>query len=386
MFFIRKKGKIMYFDYGATTPMSKRALEAYQMVAVRFYGNTSSLHEAGVETSRLLEASRKKFASFLHAQEDGLYFTSGGSESNRLAIRSIAYGQKDRGNHIITSCCEHHSVLETCKQLEKEGFSVTYLPVDSNGRLNVETIRNALREDTILVSLAYGNGDIGTMHPIPQIGQLLHEKKVIFHCDCVQAFSKVDIDVTRDCMDSLSISSHKVYGPKGVGACYIAPHIHLVSQHPGATHEKGFRMGTVDTPGIVSFITACEELFASDAYKNHLQEMRTYFLNKLKALPFTHTIEGDKENSLPHVIGLRFHGVEGQWLMMEASRQGLYFSTGSACHVHLHEPTPTMTALGRTNEEAFEFIRFTLGKHTTKTEIDQAIQLLKEQLVRFFKE
>lgn len=386
MFFIRKKGKMMYFDYGATSPMSKKALEAYQLVALRYFGNTSSLHEEGIKANQLLEAGRKKLASFINGNEEGIYFTSGGSESNRLAIRSLAYGQKEKGTHLMTSCCEHHSVLETFKQLEKEGFTVTYLPVNDVGRIECETVKRALRKDTTLVSLSYGNGDIGTIHPVRSIGKLLHERDVLFHCDCVQAFSKVDIDVSRDYIDSLSLSSHKIYGPKGVGACYIAPHIHIQSQHPGATHEKGFRMGTVDTPGILSFITASEDLLKDNHYNNHLQTMKQTFISRLKTIRYPYTIEGDLHHSFPHVLGLRFHGVEGQWLMMESNRQGLYFSTGSACHVHLHEPTPTMKALGRTNEEAFEFVRFTFGQQTTTEEIDKAIQILSDLLNQFQKE
>lgn len=368
---------MIYLDYAATTPMSKQACDIYTTVATRYFGNASSLHTKGDEAFELVEQSRATLSTILNVAKEGIYFTSGGTESNQLAIRSIAYGQKHRGNHLITTCCEHASVKNTFKQLQQEGFDITFLPVDCYGRINLEKLMSSITEKTTLVSIAFGNGEIGTLQPIAEIGALLREKGVIFHCDCVQAFGKVPIDIEALKIDSFSISSHKVYGPKGVGACYIHPRISIQSQHPGSTHESGFRSGTVNTPGVVAFVTAAEETCKAlpettkqfHSYQRQLQQ-------QLEQAQIEFCIEGDRVHRFPHLVGIRFFGIEGQRMMLEASKHGVYFSTSSACQSRQQNPSDTLIAIGRTKEEADELIRLSFGKMTTNEEIQQATELL----------
>ncbi len=370
---------MIYLDYAATTPMSKEALEAYQQVARQYYGNSSSLHDQGSASFNLLETCRIELARLIAGKAEGIYFTSGGSEANYLAIRSLLKGNEHKGKHIITTQTEHASIHAQCKTLEKEGFEVTWLPVDSNGILALSQLKAALREDTCLVTIHHANSETGVLQPLEAIGSLLKEKNILFHSDCVQTFGKIPIDVEKLHLTSLSISAHKIYGPKGVGAIYINPKASWKSPYEGASHEKGMRPGTVDVPSIASFLTAAQVLAPSmQDMKEKYETLRIFFLRQIQKAWLPISVEGEHVKGLPHILGLRLSGVEGQHVMLECNRKGIAISTGSACQVGSQSPSRTMLATGKTADEAREFVRISFGKQTTIKDLELAVQALKE--------
>jgi cysteine desulfurase len=369
---------MIYFDYAATTPMSEEALHVYTEAAKSYFGNASSLHDIGSSAARLLDICRKELATFINGDERGIYFTSGGTESNILVVRSIIQAHHHKGNHLITTATEHASLYHLFQQLETEGYEVTYLPVDRFGLIDINELEQAITPKTIFTSIHHANSEIGTVQPIQEIGKRLRKQGVIFHSDCVQTFGKIHVDVQAMFVDSLSISAHKIYGPKGVGAVYIDPRVKWNACFPNATHEHGFRPGTVNVPGIASFVTAaqqiCDNLITEQA---RLKQLRQYFTSLVyeKGLPIT--IEGHPETHLPNIIGLCVHGVEGQYTMLECNRHGIAISTGSACQVGKQAPSRTMLAIGKEKEEAKQFVRISLGKFTTAAEIDQLVAVLE---------
>lgn len=370
---------MIYLDYAATTPMSEEALDAYTEAAKKFYGNPSSLHDIGSEAENILEVCRGQLAQMINGEAEGIYFTSGGTESNILAIRSLISAHKEKGNHIITTKVEHSSVYHLCKQLETEGFEVTYLGVDKQGQVNVSEVKDAIRETTILASIHHVNSEIGTIQRIKDIGEVLHQANVLFHSDCAQSFGKLAIDVKKYKIDSLSVSSHKLYGPKGVGACYIDPTIQWMMQLPNTTHESGFRPGTVNVPGIVSFTSAAQFAMRSLA-KNYEYDvaLRNRFLFGIETIDYDNKIEGHSSEQLPSIIGLSVSGIQGQYLMLEFNRYGIAISTGSACQVGQQEPSRTMLAVGKSVDEAKQFIRISFGRFTDERDIDKAVSVLEK--------
>lgn len=368
---------MIYLDYAATTPMSTEALDVYQQIAKQYYGNASSLHDMGERANQALRLSREKLANIINGKIAGIYFTSGGSEANHLAIRSLIKGNQTKGKHIITTEIEHASLYELFKQLEIEGYEVTFLGVDHQGRVCIEDIKQAIRHDTILASIQHANSETGVIQPVKEIGKLFHEHHIIFHTDVVQTFGKVPIDIESCKIDSLSIASHKIYGPKGVGACYIHPNVRWEPMHEGATHESGFRMGTVDVPGVVAFATAAElsNHSAGDEYER-MQQLRTFFIENVRKLMKNIHVEGGTNFQLPGIIGLTCGKVQGQHIMLECNRNGIHISTGSACQVGQSEPSRTMMATGNTWDIANGFFRISLGMHTTKIELEQTINVL----------
>jgi cysteine desulfurase len=369
---------MIYLDYAATTPMSKEALNAYTEAAAAYFGNASSLHDIGSNAERLLTICRKELAALIGGEERGIYFTSGGTESNILAIRSLINAHRHRGNHLITTEMEHASLYHLFQQLEKEGFEVTYLPVNRFGQIDIGDLQRAITAKTILASIQHANSEIGTMQPIAEIGQLLRRHGVIFHSDCVQTFGKIRIDVKKMFIDSLSISAHKIYGPKGVGAVYIDPRINWQPCFPNATHEYGFRPGTVNVPGIASFITAAQHICENiDAEQTRLEQLRRYLLALIREKDLPVTVEGHPNARLPHIIGLSVHGIEGQYVMLECNRDNIAISTGSACQIGKQAPSRTMLAVGKSAEEAKQFIRVSFGKWTTEKDMDQLVSSLE---------
>ncbi|MBF0706390.1 IscS subfamily cysteine desulfurase [Alkalihalobacillus hwajinpoensis] len=368
---------MIYLDYAASTPMSEAAIEAYTHAAQHFYANTQSSHDAGTDASHLLEAARSSIASHINGEPSGVYFTSGGTESNILALRSLV--KMYAKGHLITCAAEHSSVLHTFSQLEQEGYEVTYLSYDHNGHVLLSELLKTIREDTILVSIAFGNSEIGAVQSMKEIGEELAKRHILFHTDAVQAFGKIAINVKEMHISALSVSSHKVYGPKGVGACYIAPSLAWRQNLPGTVHEKGFRPGTVNVPGIMSFAAAAEEtIHALNSNQTKYTNLRAYLVNKL-----THpniVIEG--EEGLRHIIGLRIKGLEGQYVMLELNRKGIAISTGSACSVGQQQPSKTLRAMGRSDDEARELIRISFGKRTTQKEIEKIADVFHEILTR----
>ncbi|MGM7700385.1 IscS subfamily cysteine desulfurase [Pseudalkalibacillus sp. Hm43] len=367
---------MIYFDYAASTPMSESSLRVFTEASTRFFGNSSSLHDMGSNAEMLLEECRKQLAGYLNGDPNGVYFTSGGSESNHLAIVSLVRAHSHKGKHLITTVTEHPSVTNTFQLLEEEGFTVTKLPVDSTGRIRLQDLNQAITENTILVSIGHANSEIGTLQPLQEIGEILSGKGILFHSDCVQTFGKMPIDVHILGLDSISISSHKIYGPKGVGACYVSPQTHWKATIPGTSHEKGFRSGTVNVPGIAAFVTAAGDMIDHMRENEmHFRKLRDRVLTKLEGEDGFY-VEGHPMTVLPSIIGLRVKGMEGQYIMLELNRRGFAVSTGSACSVGQQSPSKTMMAIGRTPDKAREFIRISLGLHSSADDIDSLLDEL----------
>ncbi len=373
---------MIYLDYCATTPMSDRALQVFTKASQNFYGNPSSLHDVGGQAKNLLEQSRKTIANCINGAEQGVYFTGGGSDSNNLAIKSLVKGKK---GHIITTSIEHFSVINTFLQLEEEGYDVTFLEVDKYGVVSIPALENELRDDTILVSIGYANSDIGTIQNLSEIGKLLKQKNIVFHSDCVQAFGKTIIDVAALNVDSISLSSHKIYGPKGVGAVYIAPSIKWTPIIPNTSHENGFRAGTVNVPAIASFTEAAIQICsAMEAEQKRLKKLSEQLLGSLDNYNVSYSLIGHPEYRLEHHLSLRIHGIEGQYVMLQLNQKNIAISTGTACKVGEQNASKTMLQLGYSKEAATELIRISLGKQTTESHIKKTAEALNTIVNEYF--
>lgn len=376
---------VIYLDYSATTPVSDTALAVYNEITRKYFGNPGSLHDIGSAAEDILSICRRALAKMLNADAKGIYFTGSGSEANHLAVRSLVKGNDSHGNHLITSQVEHPSNLHTFQLLEQEGYEVTYLPVDRYGRVRLDALAKAVTPRTILVSIIHANSEIGTIQPIEEIGKFLSEKRILFHSDCVQTFGKVPIDVKKARLHSISISSHKVYGPKGVGAVFMAPEVPWKSVIPGTTQEKGFRPGTVNVPGVAAFVAAAKEtLERMEADAKHCRALRDRLLAGLRGQGWNVVLEGHPAERLPHHLALRFPGIEGQYLLLELNRHGIAISTGTACQAGSQLPSQTMLAIGRTKQEADEFIRVTVGRQTTSEEIERTLAVFEKILQEYF--
>ncbi len=377
---------MIYLDYAATTPMSETALQVYDRVAREYFANASSLHDAGSSAAQILQASRSTIGRILNADADHIYFTSGGSESNFLAIESLIKGSLDRGKHLITTAVEHSSIANVFTKLERQGFDVTRLPVDALGNIDTDLLRKSIREDTILASIQHANSEIGSLQDIFTIGSILRDAGVLFHSDCVQTFAKQPIDVQELQIDAISFSSHKVYGPKGVGGVWMNPESDWMPFIPGVSHESGFVQGTSNTAGVAAFAAAAKELSEQrEELDRHYKLLRKRFIEGVALLEHDILIQGNAHFVLPNIIGLRVPGIEGQYLMLEASQSGLAIATGSACSSGSQEPSRTMSAIYENEQDAREFVRLSLGKMTTGEEIDKAIQKIDVILSRHFK-
>ena len=367
----------LYMDNHATTPLDPRVLDAMMPYLTGKFGNAASRnHQFGWEAEKAVETAREQIARLIGASAKEIIFTSGATESNNLAIKGIAEMYRERGNHIITQVTEHKAVLDTCKKLEKQGYRVTYLPVMADGLIDLDDLKRALvtegPEKTILVSIMYANNEIGVMQPICEIGRICHEKGVLFHTDAVQAVGKIPVDVQADNIDVLSISAHKLYGPKGVGALYVRrrnPRVQITEQINGGGHERGMRSGTLNVPGIVGMGAACEicrNEMAAEALRE--QELRDYLRAKLEnALDYTQ-VNGNMEHHLPGNLNMSFVYVEGESLLMGIN--DIAVSSGSACTSATLEPSYVLKALGLGDEIAHSSIRFGLGRFNTRAEVD----------------
>lgn len=368
--------KKVYLDYAATTPVAQEVLEAMMPFFSEKFGNASSLHAYGQEARNALENARKKIASFINARPAEIIFTSGGTESNNLAIKGIAFANKDKGKHIITSKIEHAAVLEPCKWLEKQGFKVTYVPVDPEGLVNPEDVEKAITEETILVSIMHANNEIGTIQPIQEIGKICKKHKVYFHTDAVQSFGKLEIDVKKMNIDLLSASAHKIYGPKGIGLLYVNKDVKIQPIQHGGGHENGLRSGTENVAGIVGFAKAVE-LMQKLGKKEQEREkkLRDKIIDRLLEIKGTR-LNGSRENRLYNNINISFKGIEGEALLIRLDQKGFAVSTGSACSSKSLEPSHVLTALGLKPEEAHGSLRITLGRYTTEQDIDNLLDIL----------
>ena len=367
----------LYMDNHATTPMDSRVLEAMMpYFSVKFGNAASRNHAFGWEAEAAVENARAQIAKLIGATAKEIIFTSGATESNNLAIKGIAEMYREKGNHIITQATEHKAVLDTCKKLEKQGYVVTYLQPKADGLIDMQELERAIVSEgpnkTILVTIMYANNEIGVIQPIAEIGKLCHAKGILFHSDAVQAVGKIPVDVQKDNIDIMSLTAHKIYGPKGVGALYVRrrnPRVQITEQINGGGHERGMRSGTLNVPGIVGLGKACEicaeEMQAESA---RLTELRDYLKNKLEtALDYTQ-VNGNMEHHLPGNLNMSFVYVEGESLLMGIN--DIAVSSGSACTSATLEPSYVLKALGLGDEVAHSSIRFGLGRFNTKAEVD----------------
>lgn len=374
---------MIYLDHAATTPISDEALEIYNKVARQYFGNASSLHDEGSSAKQVLEASAKTIAAMLNARPKDVFFTSGASESNFLAIYSLLSAKE--GKHIITTPIEHSSVRNVFLKLEQEGYKITWLPVNKFGEAELGELKKAVRGDTALASIQHVNSEIGTIQNIPELGGFLKEIGVFLHSDCVQSFGRIPLDVSKMNVDAISISGHKIYGPKGVGAVWINPKTEWSPFFPDAENQIKFKPGTYDVPSIAAFAAAAKEMVKTrETEQGRIQKFRTEVIERLRKSGYSFSVEGRSENTVPNILGLRFHGMEGQFLMLECNQAGLAISTGSACQVGSDKPNNTMTAIGKNEQEAREFIRLSFGKQNNSDQISQIIEKMNIILKRHF--
>ncbi|MCL1990614.1 MAG: IscS subfamily cysteine desulfurase [Defluviitaleaceae bacterium] len=369
---------MIYLDYAATTPISEVALNTYVDTAHHIFANSKSLHSAGIMAADLLELCRKKMATYVNGQHEGIIFTSGGTEANRLAIDILLASAPHHKRHIISTEIEHASIKNHLFQLRESGYTVDFLPVDDTGHLSLSQLKKAITTHTVLATIQYVNSEIGTVQPLKEVGSLLKAHHILFHSDCVQAFGKIPIDIDALNLDSLSVSSHKIYGPKGVGLCYVTPQMNRISPLPGTTHEFGFRPGTVDLPAIAAFTTASTHQLTvmTDEYAQLLQLKQDFFK---KLAPFSHLV-GSLETGLPHILGIILPGVEGHLTVQRCNEHNIMIATGSACSSGSQTGSHVIKALGRSPDEIKQFVRFSFGNQTTKQQLDTVAHLLKTMM------
>lgn len=369
----------IYLDNNATTKTDEEVLNAMMPYLLENYGNPSSIYKIGRENRKVVEESREKIAQILNCEPNEIYFTSGGSESDNTAIRGIAYSCKYKGNHIITSKIEHPAVLETCKQLEKEGFEVSYIGVNENGIINLEELKNAIKPTTTLITIMYANNEIGTIEPIEEIGKIAKEHNIIFHTDAVQAVGSIKIDVKKLNIDSLSLSAHKFYGPKGIGALYVRKGIKFNKFINGGHQERNKRAGTENVAGIVGLAKAMELAYRDlDEHNKIIKELRDYYVEQIKEkIPYI-KINGDMEKRLPGNSNISFRFIEGESLLLNLDLKGICASSGSACTSGSLDPSHVLLAIGLPHEIAHGSLRISMGKYNTKEEIDYVVENLVE--------
>lgn len=371
----------IYFDYSATTPVDPRVAEKMIPWLTEHYGNPASRsHSIGWEAEKAVEDAREQVALLVNADPREIVWTSGATESDNLAIKGAAHFYKDRGKHIITVKTEHKAVLDTCRELERQGFEVTYLGVQENGLIDINEFKAALRPDTILVSVMSVNNEIGVIQDVDQIGEICRDKGIIFHVDAAQATGKVAIDLASQKIDLMSFSAHKTYGPKGIGALYVRrkPRVRIEAQMHGGGHERGFRSGTLAPHQIVgmgeAFRLAREEMATENERVRMLRDRLLAGVSDMEEV----YVNGDMERRVPHNLNVSFNYVEGESLIMGIKE--LAVSSGSACTSASLEPSYVLRALGRNDELAHSSIRFSMGRFTTEAHIDFAIKLLKERI------
>jgi len=370
-----------YFDNAATTKIKPEVLNSMMPYLNEEYGNPSSLYSLGRKAKRAIEQSRMQLANLINSEKNEIYFTSGGTESDNTAIKGIAYKYKNKGNHIITSKIEHHAVLESCKFLETQGFKVTYLNVDNNGFIDLKELENAITDKTILISIMFANNEIGTIEPIEHISKIAKKNNVIFHTDAVQALGNINIDVKKLEVDILSISSHKIYGPKGVGGLYVRKDIDFSEFINGGHQEKNKRAGTENLAGIVGFGKACELLYNDlENHIFHIKDLREYYINQVKENIPNIKINGSINHRLPGNANISFLGVDSTALLLELDKNGICASSGSACNSNESSPSHVLTAIGLNNDMSKSALRTTFGYFNTRIEVDYLIQVLKNRV------
>ncbi len=371
--------KIRYFDHAATTTVREEVVKTMLPYFTVDYGNASSIYSIGRKNKKVLDDARQTVASVINADVKEIYFTGCGSESDNLAIKGVAYANRSKGNHIITSKIEHPAVLNTCKTLENDGFEVTYLNVDENGLISLEDLKNAIKENTILITIMFANNEIGTIQNISEIGKIAHENKIYFHTDAVQAVGNVKIDVKEMNIDLLSMSAHKFYGPKGVGALYVKTGVKFNKIQDGGHQEKNKRAGTENIPGIVGMAKALELAYKEiDEYNQKLVDLRDYYISQIEEkIPYV-KVNGDRKSRLPGNANISFRFIEGESLLLNLDMKGICASSGSACTSGSLDPSHVLLAIGLPHEIAHGSLRITFGRENTKEDVDFLVNSLVE--------
>lgn len=371
--------KRIYMDHAGTTPMRKEVLDAMLPYLTERFGNASTIYSYGREAKTALEDSREKVASLIGADPKEVFFTAGGTESDNWALRGIAGANRNKGNHIITSAIEHHAVLHTCQDLEKQGFKVTYLPVDKYGLVDPEHVKNAITDETILVSIMHANNEIGTIEPIAEISKIIKQtrKDIYFHTDAVQTVGKIPVNVNDLGVDLLSMSSHKIYGPKGVGALYIRKGTKIKNFITGGAQESQRRAGTENVPGIVGFGKAAELIGQELAEeKVRLTRLRDKLIKGITDNISYVRLNGHPTQRLPHNVNVCFEFIEGESLLLNLDMKGICASSGSACTSGSLEPSHVLLAIGLPHEIAHGSLRLTLGRDNTEEDVDYVLKVL----------
>jgi cysteine desulfurase len=368
--------KTIYMDNGATTMVAPEVIKAMSPYFGEKYGNASSTHHLGQEAKMAMDDARLAIAKSIGAKEDEIIFTSGGTESNNLAIKGIAFNLKKEGNHIITTKIEHDCVLNSCKWLETQGFEVTYLDVDEEGFVNPEELENAIKESTILVSIIHGNNEIGTIQDLAELGKICKKHKIYFHTDACQSYTKTELNVKKQNLDLVTLNAHKIHGPKGVGALYIRTGIKLTPWAHGGGHEQGIRGGTENIYGIIGFEKSVQEAMN----KKHIEKMakmRDNIISELLQIPDV-ILNGPKgEKRLCNNINICFKNIEGEAVGAYLDVEGICSSTGSACSSHTLDPSHVLRAIGKSHVDANSSIRLTISRYTTEEEADKTVQELQ---------
>ncbi len=377
------EGKIIYFDHAATTPLKKEVLDEMMPYLTEQYGNPSTIYKLGREAKKAIELARERVAKALNADIQEIYFTSGGTESDNWALKGVAFANKDKGKHIITTTIEHHAVLHPLKYLEGLGFEVTYVPVEPNGIVDPQKIKEAIRDDTILISVMLANNEIGTIQPVKEIAKIAKEKGIIVHTDAVQAVGQIPVDVKDLGVDLLSLSAHKFYGPKGVGALYIRKGTKIHPFSHGGAQERNRRAGTENVAGIVGLGKAIELATQSlSEYAAKLQKLRDKLIDGVLSKIDYVRLNGDRNQRLPNNANFSFEFIEGESLLLMLDMKGIAASSGSACTSGSLDPSHVLLAIGLEHEVAHGALRITLGEDNTEEDIDYLLEVLPEIISR----
>lgn len=370
--------KIRYFDHAATTPVREEVIKEMIPYFGMEYGNASVMYSLGRSAKRAINTARRQVANVINCEPSEVYFTSCGSESDNLAIKGFAYANREKRNHIITSKIEHHAVLDSCKSLEKEGFRVTYLNVDEKGFIDVAQLLNSITPDTILITIMFANNEIGTIEPIEEIGRIAKEKNIVFHTDAVQAIGNARIDVKKMNIDMLSLSGHKFYAPKGVGALYIKDGIKIKKLQDGGEQECDLRAGTENVAEIVGLGKAINLIYGQfDEYNSKLKELRDYYISEVQRSIPNVKVNGDLVERLPGNASISFSGVDGSEILFKLDELGICASAGSACSTSNPEPSHVLTAIGLEKEYINGTLRVSFGKDNTKEDAQYLVESLK---------
>lgn len=372
------ENRTIYMDNSATTPVRKEVVEEMLPYMTDNFGNPSSIYDLGKVSKRAIEEARKKVANAIGAEENEIYFTSGGTESDNWALKGIAFAYRNKGRHIITSSIEHHAIIHACSWLEGQGFEVTYLPVDKYGMVSPEDLKNAIRDDTILISIMLANNEVGTIQPVEEIGRIAREKRIYFHTDAVQAIGHVPIDVKKMNVDLLSLSGHKFGGPKGCGALYIRKGTKIEALLHGGAQERKRRAGTENVPAIVGLGKAIELATSELEEENKtLLEMKERLIEGLLKIPKTH-LNGHPTERLANNVNITFEYIEGESLLLLLNAKGIFASTGSACNSTSLEPSHVLTACGVPHEIVHGSLRLSLGRMNTQEDVNRVLEVLPE--------